>query len=237
MTEYYHNTGSQNEIDLIGDVFSFIIPKYREAHDIMVSMLDFNNSAEIRVADLGCGFGDLSGRVFEVFPQAVIFGVDRHPEILTRVKTRFAGYANQFVPVDGDLNHLSWSTNLSALQAVISSFTLDYLPAKQQKDVIARAFEILESGGRWVSCEFFRAGDTRINRVFHDIEIMLVQNAIKNGQVTGEQIEQLSGSSLLRQEHHVCKIEEKIDWLKQAGFRNIEVPWRFLNIAIISAVR
>lgn len=237
MTDNYNMINDQNEIDLIENVFGLIIPKFREAHDIMVSMLDFNNNEEIRVADLGCGFGDLSSRMFEVFPQAVIFGVDYHSGLLARAKARFADYADQFVPIVSDLNHLSWSENLSALHAVISSFTLDYLPAGRHQDVITRAFEILDSGGRWVSCEFFRANDSRINRVFHDIEIMLVQNAIKNGQVSAEQIEQLSASTLLRQKHHVCTIEEKIDWLKNNGFKKVEIPWRFLNIAIISAVR
>ncbi len=226
-----------DEIDLLESLYEFIIPKFREAHDIMVSMLDFPQSEEIRVADLGCGFGELSGRVLGNFPNAVIFGLDKHPGILSRAAEKIKTGSFQFLPYNRDLSDPAWCSELDSLHAVISSFTLDYLSFEKHEQLIHDSYRLIVPKGRWISCEFFRAGDQRINRVFHDIEVALIQNALKNGQVTKEQIELLTRSTVLRQDHFVCRVDQKVEWLRQAGFTNIEIPWRFLNIAVISAVR
>ncbi|MBN2411210.1 methyltransferase domain-containing protein [candidate division KSB1 bacterium] len=232
-----NNLNSAEEIDLLESLYEFIIPKFREAHDIMVSMLDFKQTEEIRVADLGCGFGELSGRVLGNFPNAVLFGLDKHPGILSRAAEKIKTDPLQFIPYNRDLSDPTWFSELDSLHAVISSFTLDYLNFEKHEQLIHDSFGLIVPQGRWISCEFFRARDQRINRVFHDIEVALIQNALNNGQVTKEQIELLTQSTVLRQDHFVCQVDQKIEWLQQAGFKNIEVPWRFLNIAIISAVR
>ncbi len=237
MKSEQNNTTGTDEIDLLESFFEFIIPKFREAHDIMVSMLDFQHAEEIRVADLGCGFGELSKRVLGTFPGAVIFGLDKYPDILSRATEKMITNSFQFIPYNRDLNDPAWYSELTSLHAVISSFTLDYLTFEKHKELINDSYEIIIPQGRWVSCEFFRARDQRINRVFHDIEVALIQNALKTGKVTNEQIELLTQSTVLRQKHYVCEVDQKVKWLKEAGFKNIEIPWRFLNIAVISALR
>ena len=96
------------------------------------------------------------------------------------------------------------------------------------------AHDKMPPGGRWVSCEFFRAQDSRINRVFHDLAVSFIHSALKNGDVSSEQLDQLGSSSILRREHHICTVDKKVQWLKECGFVNVDVPWRFLNLAIIT---
>ena len=227
----------ENEIDLLEDLYEFVIPKFREAHDIMVSMLDFPREEPVRIAELGCGFGELSERIFEFFPAAQVLGVDNQSEILYRAGERFKDHRDGFTGFDRDLLQENWGYDMAPLHAVMSSFTLDYLPLERHEKLLAEAFQILATDGRWISCEFFTTENNRINRVFHDIEINIVQSAMQQGLVSAEQIEKLTQSSVLRQKHYVCEIDEKIAWLKKAGFRDIHMPWRFLNIAILTAKR
>ncbi len=226
-----------DDIDLLQKLFPFIIPKYHEAHDIMTSMLDFETSQEIRLADLGCGFGDLTKRIIDAFPFSVVFGIDNQSLILERTHERHRESLDQLVLYERDLNNPAWMNDISHLNAVVSSFALDYLPEQRHQEVILEASHLLEPSGRWISCEFFRSEDNRVNRVFHDLEMAFIQNALKNGDVSAEQIDQLGSSSILRQEHHIITVDEKITWLKSAGFKNVDVPWRFLNLAIVSGVK
>lgn len=226
-----------DEIQLLEKLFEFIIPKYNEAHDIMTSMLDFEPTQEIRVADLGCGFGDLSKRIMDAFPLSVVFGIDNQGLILERTREKHRESLDQLVLYERDLNNTAWMNDVSHLNAVVSSFALDYLSETRHQEVLREAIDLLEPAGRWVSCEFFRSEDNRINRVFHDLEMAFIQNALKNGDVNEEQIEQLGKSSILRQEHHIVTVDEKVEWLKSAGFKNVDVPWRFLNLAIVSGMR
>jgi len=227
----------QEEIELLENLFEFIIPKYREAHDIIVSMLDFDGTQEIRIADLGCGFGELSRRLLEMLPTAIVFGIDNNMDILQRTRKKLKDFADRFLVYERDLNSNAWFHDLGPLDAVVSSFTLDYLELDRHKALLSEVFEMLNPQGRFVSCEFFKAVDNRVNRVFHDVEIQYIQNALKKGSVSQEQIEQLTKSTILRQDHHLCTIETKIDWLRAAGFDKIEIPWKFLNLAVVSAVK
>ncbi len=231
------NSTPFDEIQLIEDLFQYIIPKYKEAHDIVVSMLDFERNQEIRAADLGCGFGELTQRVMETFPVGVVFAVDNQPRILQRLREKFKEFSDQLVLFERDLNSNAWMHEIEHLNAVVSSFALDFVPKARHKEIIKESYGLLHKSGRWVSCEFFRSDDPRVNRVFHDLEMTFIQNALQQGQVSKEQIDQLSQSSILRQKHHVCTVDEKRQWLADAGFQRIEVPWRFLNIAVISAVK
>lgn len=226
-----------DEIALLEKLFQYIIPKYNEAHDIMVSMLDFEQSQEIRIADLGCGFGDLTKWIIDTFPLSVVFGIDNQPLILERAREKHRESLDQLVLYERDLNNLAWMNDVSDLNAVVSSFTLDYLSEDRHQDILKECYNLLEPSGRWISCEFFRSEDNRVNRVFHDLEMTFIQNALRNGEVSEEQIDQLGHSSILRQDHHIVSVDKKVKWLKKIGFKNIDVPWRFLNLAIVSGVR
>ena len=232
-----NRTEPMDEIDLLENVYQFIIPKYREIHDIIVTMLDFETESELRIVDLGCGLGDLSRRILEVFSKATIFGIDNNEAILKRCHERLSQFEARFLPMHRDLNDLAWMHELEAIDAVVSSFTLDYLALDRHKKLLAECFDLLNPQGRYLSCEFFKAVDTRVNRIFHDIEIQFVHRAMKDGKISQEQIDGLARSSILRQPHHVCTLETKIEWLRVAGFDKIDVPWKFLNLAVISAVR
>jgi ubiquinone/menaquinone biosynthesis C-methylase UbiE len=226
-----------DEIELLEKLFEFIIPKYNEAHDIMTSMLDFEPTQEIRLADLGCGFGDLTKRIIDAFPLSVVFGIDNQSLILERAREKHRESLDQIVLYERDLNNTAWMNDVSHLNAVVSSFALDYLSEARHQEILKESFDILEPSGRWISCEFFRSEDNRVNRVFHDLEMAFIQNALQHGEVSEAQIDQLGTSSILRQEHHIVTVDEKVAWLKAAGFKNVDVPWRFLNLAIVSGVK
>lgn len=121
--------------------------------------------------------------------------------------------------------------------AVVSSFALDYLPPEKHQETIKTAGKVLSRGGQWVSCEFCRALDDRINRLFHDLEISFVQNALQSGLVSQTEFEQLEQSQVLRKPHHVITTRSKMDWLQSCGFHNIDIPWKFLNLTVIGAYR
>jgi tRNA (cmo5U34)-methyltransferase len=228
---------TEEEITLLENLYPFIIPKYEEVHSIIVSLLDYPREREIRVADLGCGFGGLTRRVIEAFPVSTVFCLDANLQILQRMREKLSDFSDQFVIFHRNLESNVWMQDVQHLNAVVSSFTLDYLTPERRREVVGEAYQLLEQGGRWISCEFYRSPDTRVNRIFHDLEIRFIQNALKQGEVTTEQIDQMSSSVVLRQEHHIIAVDEKKQWLEDAGFKQVDVPWRFLNLAVISGVK
>ncbi len=227
----------KQELELLERVFPHILPKFQEANDIIVSMLNYEPSMEIRVVDLGCGFGELSERLLQVFPGSIVYGVESNSEILARASQRLTPFKERFIPVHADMGERLWSHDVSMADAVVSSFALDYLPPEMHLETIKTAGELLSKGGQWISCEFCRALDDRINRLFHDLEIRFVQNALKSGLIDQAEFEQLEQSQILRKPHHVITTQSKMDWLQSFGFHNIDIPWKFLNLTVIGAYR
>lgn len=224
------------QLNLLDDLFPLIIPKHDEAHGIIVALLDYPHDREIRIVDLGCGFGGLTRSLLNTFPAAVMFALDANLEILHKMREKM-GDSAQIVPLHRDLNSPAWSNDIEQATAVVSSFALDYLPPVRHRGVVEEAFALLEQNGRWVSCEFYRSSDARVNRIFHDLEIRYVRSSLEQGRVSSDQLDRLSASDLLRQEHHIITVEEKVQWLRDAGFVQVEVPWRFLNLAIVSGIK
>ncbi len=235
MTQNEQNT--LEEINLLENVYEFIIPKYHEINDMIVSLLDFDPKKELRIADLGSGLGALSDKALDAFPLSTVFGIDSNKDILHRSHERLLAFKDQYVPLLSDLETPDWTGQVENVNAVVSSFTLDFLPLDRHRDILKEAFDLLLPNGRFISCEFFKAEDNLINRIFHDMEIRFVPRAMKEGRVDQEQINQLSQISFLKKTHHVCTLDSKIEWLRMAGFEKIEIPWKFLNLAIVSAVR
>ena len=226
-----------DEINLLENVYEYIIPKYHEINDMIVSLLDFGPDKELSFVDFGVGLGRLTKRIFDIFPYATVVGVDSHAQILQHSQERLSEFKDQYVPLLSDLERPTWAKDLGNFNAFVSAFTLDFLPLERHKHLLKESFDVLLPHGRWVSCEFFRSDDNLINRIFHEVEIKFVHKALKDGVITQEQIDQLSQLSFLTKQHHVCTLETKINWLRMAGFEKIEIPWKFLNLAIISAVR
>ncbi|MBN1542636.1 class I SAM-dependent methyltransferase [candidate division KSB1 bacterium] len=235
--KYQSPLPTAEELDLVENLYEYIIPKFREANDIVVSMLDFNAEQSLRIIDLGCGFGNLSARVLQMFPHAVVFGLDDQPAILERARRRLEEFDDRFVAFARDFNDNTWHEGLEQVDAVVSTFTLDYLTEARHRDLIHEAAALLNPGGRWVGCEFFRAKDDRINRVFHDIEVQLVQEKMREGAVTRDEIERLSESTILRRNHYVVDAAQKMHWLQEAGLKTLDIPWKFLNLTILGAVK
>jgi trans-aconitate methyltransferase len=227
----------KDEADLLKHAFEFIIPKFNEAHGIMVAMLDFPVSQQVRFADLGCGFGGLSQALLMNFPLATVFGIDIKAELVGSARKTLKKFDSRFVGFERNLTALSWVEGLAPLDAVLSSFTLDYMTFQEHERIVSDAFGLLNPLGRWISCEFYQSHDARVNRVFHDLEIQYVQNSLRAGHLSPEQIDRIAQSQLLRGQHYVCGLDSKVEWLKKAGFQNVEVPWRFLNLAVVSGVK
>jgi ubiquinone/menaquinone biosynthesis C-methylase UbiE len=228
---------NKDEIGLLKHAYEFLIPKFHEAHGIMTALLDFQATREVRFVDLGCGFGDLSKALLMNFLRATVFGIDNKAELIASARASLSEFDSRFIGFERDMTTVSWVEGLAPLDAVVSSFTLDYLTFPQHEKIVAEAFELLSPMGRWISCEFYQSHDPRVNRVFHDLEIQFVQNSVRAGHLSHDQIDRIAKSLLLRKQHYVCGLDSKIEWMKKAGFQNVDVPWRFLNLAVVSGVK
>lgn len=109
----------------------------RPFHDLLAQV---DVPAARRVADLGCGTGALTAALLDLWPGAVVVGVDRSPEMLAEALPRAVDGRLEFQL--GDVR--TWEP-AEPLDVIVSNATLQWVP--DHLPVIERLASFLNPGG------------------------------------------------------------------------------------------
>ena len=216
-------------------VFPCVVPKYQEAQDVLISLLPFGREEQVQIVELGCGTGELTLKLAKNFIEARIVAIDVSAAMLGAARRKLSPFLSRIRLLQRDLALPDWHDGIEAVDAIVSAYSLDFLPPDRHERLVAEVFSKLRPKGRFVSCEFVESEDPRVGQVFRDFEYRLITEEIRKGRVTREQIEILAGVSDTGPRHHVVQMGTQLRWLRENGFARIDVPWRFFNFAIICA--
>jgi trans-aconitate methyltransferase len=97
------------------------------------------------ILDLGCGTGELLGRLGIRFPDAQLTGIDLSPFVLEVSRRRTRRLAVRVELRHQDLAHES--TALPSADVIVAAHFFGHIPAELAPGVFARAFAALNPGG------------------------------------------------------------------------------------------
>lgn len=178
----------------------------------------------LRILDLGAGTGLFSGIVKTRFPDAQLHLSDASEGMLDRARERFAG-------VDG----ISFSVEDMAQQipsgpwdAVISALAIHHLTHADKRALFARIRENLRPGGWFINAEQVAGPDdateARHVRLWHD--------QIRAAGVPEDEV----AAAADRMRHDICApVGDQLGWLREAGFRQVDCPFRHWRFAVLVA--
>ena len=136
---------------------------YRPVHDAILARVD--DTSPSTVIDLGCGTGQLTRRLTERFPEAVVVGVDLSTGMLSKAAARLGtGSAGSHALVRADAERLPFASESVDLAVCTESFHW----YRHQDTALAGLAEIVRSGGRLLiasTAMFTRLGDGLVRRV------------------------------------------------------------------------
>jgi trans-aconitate 2-methyltransferase len=98
------------------------------------------NQLPVRIADLGCGTGELTANLLNRWPEAVIYGIDSSAEMLAKARGLVVPGKLEFVQADLRV----WKPP-AKLDVLVSNATLQWLPDHDQ--LIPHLAGMLRSGG------------------------------------------------------------------------------------------
>src|SRR4051794_12820932 len=98
------------------------IPRRAEGY---AALLEFVPEHATRVLDLGCGDGEVVGRVLAARPDTEAVAADFSAEMLGRVRDRFAG-SDRVTVIEHDLDH-SLPESWGSFDAVVSGFAIHHV--------------------------------------------------------------------------------------------------------------
>ena len=145
MTTYRWNT---NEAAATFDAAAPAIhPFYVAVQDEILSLLGAGGREPTCVVDLGGGSGRLLERVLERFPNSRAILVDQSAAFLAVAERRLARFADRTTLIEKRLQD-DWATELPTTPgALVSMSAIHHLEPAEKRDLYARCFRSLATGG------------------------------------------------------------------------------------------
>jgi tRNA (cmo5U34)-methyltransferase len=202
--------------------------------DVLRQLLARHERPIARFLDLGAGAGAMSELLLGELPGSEGVLVDFSEPMLARVSVNLAGHDGRWRAITGDLNDPAWRGALpeGRYDAVVSGLAIHHLPPGRKPALFAEIFELLEPGGVFVNMDYV-AIDGPLRGLFDE---HMLANAV--------QAERDSGGT--RHEHELDleddvdrpdTVEDQLRWLREAGFEQVEVHFKWAEAAIFGGAR
>jgi tRNA (cmo5U34)-methyltransferase len=177
-----------------------------------------------RVLDLGAGTGLLAAMVAGAHPDAEIVLLDGAAGMLDQARERLGDRASYAVRDLGDpLPSGPWD-------AVVSALAVHHLDDAGKRALFARVHDALAPGGIFVNAEQILGPTPAL-----DAEYLARHHAAALALGASEQEWQ---AALRRMEHDRCAtVADQLAWLAEAGFADVDCPWRENRFAVLAARR
>lgn len=196
--------------DMIG-----LAPHYLELVSSFVKYLPegFNPTS---ILDLGCGNGNITAQLLPHFPQASYTLVDASAEMIELCRRQFhrfnMNYANTYFR-DFDFENETYDL-------IVAGFSLHHCGNKEKRVLFRKIYDALKKGG------IFSYSDLMISKTNPDHPGMLAQwsEFVNTNYPDGEKWEWVM-------EHYDAydkptDYQLQIEWLKDAGFADIRIPFK-----------
>jgi tRNA (cmo5U34)-methyltransferase len=189
-----------------------LIPRREEGYD---TLLEFLPDRVGRVLDLGCGDGEVAGRVLAVHPEAEAVAADFSAEMLRRVRERFVD-VDAVTVVEHDLDVMlpaEWGT----FDAVVSAFAIHHVADERKRTLYGEVFDRLRPGGAFLNLEHVDSATPELHRAFLDAIGIPPEDDDPSNQL--------------------APVGTQLGWLRDLGFDQVDCHWKWRELALLAAVR
>lgn len=195
--------------DMIG-----LAPHYLDLVSCFVKYLP-EDFAPASVLDLGCGNGNITAQLLPDFPKAKYQLVDASAEMIELCRKQFRNFDVQY--------HNTYFKNFKfkkeAYDLVVAGFSLHHCDDREKRDLFKKIYASLKAGG------IFSYSDLMISKTNPDHPDVLEKwsEFVNTNYPDGEKWEWVM--------EHYAEFDQptdyqlQLDWLKEAGFRDVQVPY------------
>jgi tRNA (cmo5U34)-methyltransferase len=189
-----------------------------------------------RFLDLGSGDGAMTELVLSSQPESEAVLVDFSEPMLERAVSRLVSSPGRWQVVRGDLSTPVWLEGLPAggYDAVVSALAIHHLPSRRKRTLFRELFELLEPGGLFVNMDYVSI-DGPLRGLFDE---QMLANAVEaehehehGGRRTDAEVD------LNDDDDRPDSVEDQIGWLREAGFEQAEVHFKWAEAAVFGAAK
>ncbi len=228
---------------------------YQLPREKLVSLLPFQPEDIIRVLDIGTGDGALSLEVLGAYPKTQLVCHDFSVTMLDRARQRLAQFLEAVTFVKGDLRDPAWTYGIEGkFDAVISSIAIHNVAEGNQglperiREIYGEVFGLVKPGGCFLNYDLVTAPGPVVQRIYRKERSAADQARLKADMDTEKSPQELEQklpeqrSGSLPEQVGVGSpgardILNQMEWLKQAGFDEVDCLWKDTRNTIIGGFR
>jgi len=216
-TESFYNNFS----DKYTDAIIKCVPRYFEMIEMLFLSSDFR---PVNILELGCGTGNLTKYIVKNFPSAIVTAVDISEDLLKICKKRVGGKNVCFVKSD----FAKLKLNGNSFDLVISSIAIHHLENKEKIKLFENIFAWLKPKGIFTFADQFKG----VSEEIYEKHIKLWRENAKNSNVSDEEWALWMEHQNLHDFHET--IENQLLWLKDVGFTETDILWKYALWTVVS---
>jgi tRNA (cmo5U34)-methyltransferase len=201
----------------------------------VVFMIPQPKEQAIRVLDLDAGYGALAAAILEDRPNARAVCIDGSEEMIKLGQERNGKFKGRMEFVRGTLDSPGWLNLISgSFDAVISARALHHLTLDQRRQLFRDAHGLLRPGGCFVNADSLKASSETLRGLYRKTRQRWIDGPTENA---AEEEPQAARTRLPHGAHYNGLMEDELSWLRAAGFRDVDVFWKFTNYAVYGGFR
>lgn len=200
-----------------------LVPCFDDFYSLPLQAMDYAGDSP-RVLDLGAGSGLFSALLLAKYPKARITLVDLSDRMLAVAKKRFEG--KDFHYVESSFSDLELPE--SSFDIVISALAIHHIPGEEKRSLYSKVRRWLDRDGTFVNCDQIHAPDAASEAR----NIRLWKEFIEASGLPREEIDAAYERMKL---DRTSTVEEQMCWLREAGFAQVDLLYKFHTFAVFFA--
>lgn len=217
--------------EVFDDMLDRSIPMYRTVIELTAALIRRLAASGSCVMDLGCSTGTTLLHLSRLLPELDLkyVGIDNAPAMIDKARRKTEMYSKS--AVIEFRNQDITRADLQGADIILCNYTLQFIRPMLRAEFVGRLFEILPAGGMLIISEKVISSQSLLNRtcidIYHDfkrdrgyseLEIAAKREALENVLIP-------------------FSVQENIDLLKDSGFTEVEMFFKWINFASFIAVK
>ncbi|MDH6223821.1 methyltransferase domain-containing protein [Streptomyces sp. MJP52] len=195
------------------------------------------------VLDLCCGEGRLSEEYLRRHPDARVTVLDRSPEMLAMAAERLEPFGGRYDRVQADIEDRAWRSGVT-YGGVMTSLAVHHLDGEGKQVLYRDVHEMLAPGGVFVMADLVEPAGPAARKLAGDHWDEAVRRASEE-QFGGDEAAVMFEKTEWNHYRLVgpdpvdkpSTVAEHLDWLREAGFVEVDLAWMYAGHALFTAKR
>lgn len=186
-----------------------------------------------RLIDLGGGDGAMTRLAFQHAPRAEAVLVDFSEPMLARARERFGAGEQRCTVVRADMRDAGWQRELESgrgYDLAISGLAIHHLTSQRKRELFAEVFALLAPGGMFLNMDIV-AIQGPLEGLFEE---QMRANAKHAADEHGQPEREIDFDG---DEDRPDSVEDQLRWLREAGFAQAEVHFKWAELAVYGGAR